>query len=393
MTIIKMFSTVGDFFIVTIYYLLLMALIFYAMFSDFISDYYDIVECLRIMFDAFMGTYYHHLLEDPTMDVLYVVILYLHVYVANIFLLNYLVAILATVYGEEQEIGIFSWNTKLYSFIERYRVAFLDENGYCELVMLSPPMNFLLVFLLPFTFDNEVMKPAQLRFSLFIFWLENTVYYIPKQLLNELVLLPWNYFRTGFNIIIKAGSEGFYQFPLWVLCGPFFLLGYVFVDMYYFIHMLSAYKIDHGREEKLKLHDEKQDRVVLYNEIHDVLKCVYFIFLQRHNECISEKGKLTSVRGELDLATAIKQQEEIFGIDDVAAYDDEDTIIEGFLIDWHYILHAWARFRPPIEKPEGSQESCEKFDKSMQQSSADKFKLPSNEDKGSKGSIRASQRS
>ena len=63
----------------------------------------------------------------------------------------------------------------------------------------------------------------------------------------------------------------------------------------------------------------------------DVIKCIYFIFLQKHNECMAKKGTITSVKGECDLSEAIKIQEEIFGIDDIATFLQEDNeIVEGF---------------------------------------------------------------
>ena len=47
-----------------------------------------------------------------------------HLYIANIFLLNYLVAILSTVYSEMSEEGDFYYKYYKYKYIERYNIAF-----------------------------------------------------------------------------------------------------------------------------------------------------------------------------------------------------------------------------------------------------------------------------
>lgn len=44
----------------------------------------------------------------------------LHIFISNIFLLNYLIAILATVFEEMNEVGSFSHKSYMYQYIERY---------------------------------------------------------------------------------------------------------------------------------------------------------------------------------------------------------------------------------------------------------------------------------
>jgi hypothetical protein len=50
----------------------------------------------------------------------------IHVFLSNIFLLNFLVAILSTVYEIMQEHGEFSFKKNKYEFIEKYSVAMMD---------------------------------------------------------------------------------------------------------------------------------------------------------------------------------------------------------------------------------------------------------------------------
>lgn len=54
----------------------------------------------------------------------------IHVGLGNIFLLNYLVAILSTVYEIMQDGGEFAYKSNKYNFIEKYSIAFQNEWGY-----------------------------------------------------------------------------------------------------------------------------------------------------------------------------------------------------------------------------------------------------------------------
>ena len=83
---------------------------------------------------------------------MHVLFLWLHIYISGIFLLNYLVAILGTVYEEMLETGDFSYKVMKYQFIERYNIAFKDEWGFSELVIHPPPLNLTLSVLLPSVF-------------------------------------------------------------------------------------------------------------------------------------------------------------------------------------------------------------------------------------------------
>ena len=113
------------------------------------------------MFDYMMGAYNWITDVNSTfMDLLHTGAMIMHIYLANIFMLNYLVAILADVFGELQEQAAFSFNSNSYMFIERYNIAFQDDQGYYELVLHPPPINIMLVSCLPSIFNPENMNSA-----------------------------------------------------------------------------------------------------------------------------------------------------------------------------------------------------------------------------------------
>ena len=102
----------------------------------------------------------------------------LHVFISNIFLLNYLVAIISTVYTNMIDIGEFKYKRNKYEFIEKYSIAQLDQWGYSELVVHPPPLNFLTMFLVPFAIKKTFMKKASKKFAVMVFWTENLLYLI-----------------------------------------------------------------------------------------------------------------------------------------------------------------------------------------------------------------------
>jgi len=65
---------------------------------------------------------------------------------------------------------------------------------------------------------------------------------------------------------------------LWLFGGIFYLLYGVAKDMYYYVKILCDYKLDDDQQVKMEAEDAKQDKIVIYNEIINVLKSILFIF-------------------------------------------------------------------------------------------------------------------
>ena len=88
-----------------------------------------------------MGAYGYYVVGED--EYLHVVVILIHILISNIYLLNYLIAILSTVYEEMAELGDFAYKSSKYQYIERYQIAMEDEWGYEELVVHPPPINYL----------------------------------------------------------------------------------------------------------------------------------------------------------------------------------------------------------------------------------------------------------
>ena len=146
-----MIGSASNFFLILFCYLLIMGNIFLGLFQDSGLAYSNIFNSVRTMFDAVLGAYQYDIRTKPiNYYEIHAIIMILHLYIANIFLLNYLVAILSTVYGDMGEKGAFFYKVFKYKYIERYLIAFKDKNGYSELIIHAPPMNMFLLAIVPF---------------------------------------------------------------------------------------------------------------------------------------------------------------------------------------------------------------------------------------------------
>ena len=101
--------------------------------------------------------------------------------------------------------------------------------------------------------------------------------------------MPQIYIKIAFNIAKLADPlQKVYLLAFWLLYGPFYLLYGVFFDIYYYIQILKDYKI---AENLIKIEDkerEKNDKIVIYNEIKDIIQSVYYIFLMKMREHTDE---------------------------------------------------------------------------------------------------------
>ena len=166
-----------------------------------------------------------------------------HVFLSNIFLLNYLIAILSTVYHYMVTKGDFNYKRSKYQFIEKYSIPLQEKWGYQELVVHPAPLNAFTVFLIPFTIRKQMMRSMANLFSKIVFWLENMVY-IVLYAVYELVLVPFIFLKVVGNVFRVAGF--FSLLPLliiWCLYGPFVLIIGVFKDFYFFIKTLCNYQV------------------------------------------------------------------------------------------------------------------------------------------------------
>lgn len=292
------------------------------------------------------------------------IVLLIHIFISNIFLLNYLIAILSTVYEDMTELGDFQYKSSKYQYIERYQIAMQDLWGYEEMVVHPPPVNYLTSLLWISIFKDNMMLRASQIFSKVIFWLENFCFFITQFLVYETLLIPLIYLRLIYNILRVESNllNAFVLILLWLIIGPIYLLHGLVQDMYYYFKVLFDYHEDDSAGEEQQKEDELQDKIVIYNELIDTMRAIMNLFKYKkgrrlkkrktpgqaspsprkavhqefsiRNELKSKGNQMLNVSNKFDLLEELQRQR-----DDI---NDE----EGYTINKDLILQAWKRFRP-----------------------------------------------
>mmetsp|Transcript_39063 Transcript_39063/g.37383 ORF Transcript_39063/g.37383 Transcript_39063/m.37383 type:complete len:195 (-) Transcript_39063:478-1062(-) len=161
----------------------------------------------------------------------------------------------------------------------------LNEDGYDELILYQAPLNLLTLFLYPFMFKKKWMRKAAKFFSKFMFWIEN-IAFILLMVLYELALVPFVYLKLGFNILTFGHlPSSFKYFPVWLVAIPFLLLAAAVHDLYQFFRILLNYQED-AKLTDLRQEEEDliKDKIVIYNEMIDVMRIIQDQFIQRRRE-------------------------------------------------------------------------------------------------------------
>lgn len=133
----------------------------------------------------------------------------------------------------------FIYKVYFYQYLERYLIAFEDEN-YGEIVVHNAPFNLLVLLIIPFTPFPSIMKKVSDVFSKFIFWMEN-IFFLMIFIGFEISLTPFVYILTYFNILYCTPgiftTTGYIMW--WAGFGPFYLLFMLLYDTYYLIVIFS----------------------------------------------------------------------------------------------------------------------------------------------------------
>ena len=102
-----------------------------------------------------------------------------------------------------RETGIFKYKANLYSYCQRYIVAF-NNPDYSELVLHAPPLSYLSLFFyiifLPLKMASLQTEFLNMFYSLFMFWLENIVLLILVFIL-EIVFVPFAYIKGCLTVL------------------------------------------------------------------------------------------------------------------------------------------------------------------------------------------------
>lgn len=178
---------------------------------------------MRTLFDAGLAVYSQDIPENKT---LHSIFLMSHVFLMNVVVLNYMIAILSTTYEQIKFSGTFRYKVNLYMYCEKFMISF--KNGLSgELIKHSAPFSILTIILLPQIFGTKIInKYAILQkfnmsklFSLMMFWVENA-FFLTLFAIYEILIFPICYCKVFINLI-RASFGLFTKFFFIFMWGVF----------------------------------------------------------------------------------------------------------------------------------------------------------------------------
>ena len=113
-----------------------------------------------------------------------------------------------------------------------------------------------------------------------------------------------------------------------MVVGPLYLVFAVFKDTFYFVKILCDTKDDEGLIKEKEEEDFKQDKIIIFNEIMDVMKSILLLFNKKKNEN-QRKRAITNFRKRKTINIGIIEEEQ-----------------ESYLMEKSLIIEAWSKYRP-----------------------------------------------
>ena len=209
-------------------------------------------------------------------DTSHSILLIFHLVVSNVFLLNFLIAILSSVYEIMIKVGDFDFKANMYSYIEKYQIAMIDNQGYDEFVIHPSPINLSTLTLVPFYFRSSNQRNIEF-FPKLMFWSENMVM-LAVFFVYLILLIPIVYVKMLYNLVKMTNFiQALWVIPIWIVWGIFYLLAMAIKDCSYFLKIwcdsIQVEKKDANIESLKK--QERDQKIVVYNEVLSTMKSVY----------------------------------------------------------------------------------------------------------------------
>lgn len=337
MTLVKMLQDTVGFAFIMACYLVLAASVYTTLFQSIESSMYGSLSLsMRTLYDTMLGNYGKVTLSRH--NDLHTYLTMLHLVASNIFLLNYLIAILSSAYEYMRDVGEFDYKATRYAYVEKYQTAFTDKRGYAELVVHPAPIGTLTLFLLPALCAPKAFPDRAEVFAKLMYWAEN-LFFMLAFVVYACLLMVAIFFKVLYNLF---RSMRLLSFPpvalLWIVFGFVALPLFVAKDLFYLVSILCDYG-DTGDAEADGPEGEEAGRAggsandayaIIANEVMDVMRAVFVLAKkQRENQLLEER-----LARQQPAASAVQPR----GLD-----DDEASRLR---VDKSLIVAAWRRYRP-----------------------------------------------
>jgi hypothetical protein len=310
-TLVYMIYETFYFLIIFLCYLLIMTTVFYMIFGGVnYNDLKNIGLALNWIYDATMGSISHPS-DLGIYDLVHRFFLALHVLASNLILLNYLVAILSTVYNllnQEENKRLFACRSFIYYYSKRLSNAMIDMK-YGDYILIMPPFNPLLLFSLVFVFkDNaHVWIMNKIRFIYFLIVSLISAFFL---MIYYILISPVMYVKLLFNSLLTNNSafNKIIVIVIWFFLGPLIMIVLIIIDLKNYAKVLANNysfddkKVDQKENENKFIHQEVFNEMkILINSLIEVVEQKFDI----NNRCLITKRALNEIINKMEIERKI----------------------------------------------------------------------------------------
>ena len=259
-TIYKMFNFAFNFILMVFTYQLFMAVIMYLLFSSYRGSIYtNMFYSFRTMYDLLKG-HYDRSVTYGDINHLHSYLTIIHILISKIIFVSLIVALFMTIFKIMYVKGDFVCKSYRYEYIEHYQLAQRDGWGYSELVTTPPPLNAILILILPWLFSRITFKKGAEVIGKLYFWLENSIIYFCL-IVYSWMIIPLIYIKFIISIFRNLPTLKFivYLIP-WIFLGFPYLSLLLLVDLFNLTRILSDYRDDDASQEEKIREEELQDK-------------------------------------------------------------------------------------------------------------------------------------
>jgi hypothetical protein len=200
-----------------------------------------------------------------------------------------------------RESGIFVYKKNLYQYCDKFIKAFEDES-YGELIIHSPPLNYLNLLSTPFIFSRKSMKLFSKSLSYFIFWVDNIFIWMNLFLLIEIIISPFVLIKLFLSLfsVIKKMQKRLQYMAMFTIGFPFVFVYVLSIDFRNLFFILRCHqgckRYNKVKDEIVKKEYSPQLRIKVFNEI----RCTLINLFSRltDNQSINHDMKFTGSEAE-----------------------------------------------------------------------------------------------
>eukprot|EP00347_Sterkiella_histriomuscorum_P020408 403337919 len=321
--------------------LIISATAFTTRFSQVNENFQDLWHSLRYLFDCMVSNYEFE--DYGIYQRSFSIFIMIFLTITNIFFLNFLVAIIDSIYQYMLKDGEFQAKKYRFYFYNSKMLAFeMSTDDLDSMIIHPPPYNVLslvLILLIPF---KNTRKKLSMKINSLVYWIDNII--LAFLLLTiELIQLPFCYLKILGQLFMKLFDQKLWLVTcvvFWIAFGPFCLFSYIVIDLRNQFRLFKSNSEKDFEDEEPVQSDLIQSQSVknlekdhlrklrIYNELKLVVKTMYKECLKRQkitrlHQIQKQKNKNASDANLQDISADVQSD----NVDNKSLYEQSERKI------------------------------------------------------------------